>query len=73
MENNKSKVMASVDMLLDYKRGRFTWDEAITRFSYITGLTPDIAKEFIRGMKRENIIKFPTKNIRKSRGGRKSP
>ena len=61
MTDPKSKVMASVDMLLDYKRGSLTKDEAISKFSYITGLTPDIANEFIRGMKRENIIEFPKK------------
>tara|TARA_B100000073_G_scaffold305011_1_gene273980 strand:- start:927 stop:1100 length:174 start_codon:yes stop_codon:yes gene_type:complete len=53
--------MSSVDMLLDYKRGLLTRDQAIQKFSNITGLTPDIATEFIRGMKKENIIIFPKK------------
>ena len=59
MVDPKSKVMSSVDMLLDYKRGLLTRDQAIQKFSNITGLTPDIATEFIRGMKKENIIIYP--------------
>ena len=69
MVDPKSKVMSSVDMLLDYKRGLLTRDQAIQRFSLITGLTPDIATEFIRGMKKENIVKFPG---RKNRDNRKN-
>ena len=57
MVDPKSKVMSSVDMLLDYKRGLLTRDQAIQRFSLITGLNPDIATEFIRGMKKENIVR----------------
>lgn len=53
MVDPKSKVMSSVDMLLDYKRGLLTRDQAIQKFSNITGLTPDIATEFIRGMKKK--------------------
>ena len=61
MVDPKSKEVSSMDMLLDYKRGLLTRDQAIQRFSLITGLTPDIATEFIRGMKKENIVIFPKK------------
>ena len=67
MDDGKSKVMSSVDMLIDYKRGLLTKEQAIQRFSYITGLTPDIANEFIRGMKKENIVSFPGKKRKVSK------
>ena len=57
MTDPKSKVMASVDMLLDYKRGSLK-DEAISDL-VIYGLTPDIANEFLQQDETENIIKFP--------------
>ena len=67
MVDPKSKVMSSVDMRLDYKRGLLTRDQAIQKFSNITGLTPDIATEFIRGMKKENIVIFPKKKVKNAK------
>lgn len=47
---------AAVNILVEYKRGLLTLEQAVDRFSYVTGLTKDIAQTFIKGMSRQNIV-----------------
>ena len=54
---NKQKVEASIDILLEYKKGLVNLCEAADRFQYLTGLDRSVCEEFITSMSRENVIK----------------
>jgi len=56
-----AKITGSIDVLVDYKKGGLTLAQAVDRFRKLTGLTPDVAEKFIRGMSRDNIISLETK------------
>ena len=61
------KILGSIDVLIAYKKGGFTFDQAVDRFRKLTGLSSDVAEKFIRGMSRDNIISLETKrNIYKA-------
>lgn len=62
-----AKITGSIDVLVDYKKGGLTLAQAVDRFRKLTGLTPDVAEKFIRGMSRDNIISLEAKrNIYKA-------
>lgn len=62
-----AKITGSIDVLVDYKKGGLTLAQAVDRFRKLTGLTPDVAEKFIRGMSRDNIISLEAKrNIHKA-------
>jgi len=56
-----AKITGSIDVLVDYKKGGLTLAQAVDRFRKLTGLTPDVAEKFIRGMSRDNIISLQAK------------
>lgn len=49
MAKTDTKIAGSMNVLLDYKKGGLTLDQAVDRFGRLTGLTPDVAEKFIRG------------------------
>ena len=50
MAKTDTKIAGSMNVLLDYKKGGLTLDQAVDRFGKLTGLTPDVAETFIRGL-----------------------
>lgn len=67
MAKADAKITGSIDVLVDYKKGGLTLAQAVDRFRKLTGLTPDVAEKFIRGMSRDNIISLEAKrNIYKA-------
>ena len=46
---------------MDYKRGLLTAEQAIDRFRKLTGLNYEIAKTFLKGMSRENVVSLQAK------------
>ena len=61
MAKADAKITGSIDVLVDYKKGGLTLAQAVDRFRKLTGLTPDVAEKFIRGMSRDNIISLEAK------------
>jgi len=61
MAEADAKITGSIDVLVDYKKGGLTLAQAVDRFRKLTGLTPDVAEKFIRGMSRDNIISLQAK------------
>ena len=55
------KVAGSIDVLIDYKKGGLTLAQAVDRFRKLTGLTPDVAEKFIRGLGRDNVVSLSAK------------
>ncbi len=67
MAKADAKIKGSMDVVVDYKKGGRTLAQAVDRFRKLTGLTPDVAEKFIRGMSRDNIISLEAKrNIYKA-------
>ncbi len=67
MAEADAKITGSIDVLVDYKKGGLTLAQAVDRFRKLTGLTPDVAEKFIKGMSRDNIISLEAKrNIYKA-------
>ena len=56
-----AKTTGSIDVLVAYKKGGLTLDQAVDRFRKLTGLTVEIAEKFIKGMGRDNIISLEAK------------
>ena len=61
MAEADAKITGSIDVLVDYKKGGLTLAQAVDRFRKLTGLTPDVAEKFIKGMSRDNIISLEAK------------
>ena len=61
MAKTDTKIAGSMNVLLDYKKGGLTLDQAVDRFGKLTGLTPDVAEKFIRGLGRDNVISLTAK------------
>jgi len=55
------KILGSIDVLIAYKKGGFTFDQAVDRFRKLTGLSSDVAEKFLKGMGRDNIISLEAK------------
>ena len=55
------KIAGSIDVLIDYKKGGLTLAQAVDRFRKLTGLTPDVAEKFIRGLGRDNVVSLSAK------------
>ena len=56
-----SKVSGCIDILIEYKKGGYTLDQAVDRFKKLSGMREDIAREYIRSMSRDNVISLNTK------------
>lgn len=61
MAKTDTKIAGSMNVLLDYKKGGLTLDQAVDRFGKLTGLTPDVAEKFIRGLGRDNVVSLSAK------------
>jgi len=61
MADADTKIAGSIDVLIDYKKGGLTLAQAVARFRKLTGLTPDVAEKFIRGLGRDNVISLQAK------------
>jgi hypothetical protein len=55
------KILNTMELLLDYKKGLLTLNEAVDKFIKNTGLSAGIAENFIRSMSRDNIISLQAK------------
>ena len=58
MAKTKKSVDFALPVLVDYKRGDLTFEETVERFAFHTGITKDMAKEFVKKISKENIIDF---------------
>ena len=61
MADADAKIAGSIDVLIDYKKGGLTLAQAVDRFRKLTGLTPDVAEKFIRGLGRDNVVSLQAK------------
>ena len=61
MAEADTKITGSIDVLIDYKKGGLTLAQAVDRFRKLTGLTPDVAEKFIRGLGRDNVVSLSAK------------
>ena len=67
MARNKKDIAQSLDVLVDYKKGLLTNEQAVRKFQDLTGLSIGIARSFIRTIKKKeinnenNVIPFPIK------------
>ena len=61
MAKTDTKIAGSMNVLLDYKKGGLTLEQAVDRFRKLTGLTPDIADKFLRGLGRDNVVSLSAK------------
>lgn len=61
MADADAKIAGSIDVLIDYKKGGLTLEQAVDRFRKLTGLTPDVAEKFIRGLGRDNVVSLSAK------------
>ena len=52
----RPKISASVDVIIEYKRGNIDRSDAIQRFSALTGLDYDLAKSFIDPLTKHNVV-----------------
>ena len=57
----KPQIKGSIDVIIDYKKGKISKDVAIQRFASLTGLSWDVATSFIEPLTKTNVIKFPNK------------
>ena len=55
------KIAGSIDVLIDYKKGGLTLEQAVDRFRKLTGLTQDVAEKFLRGLGRDNVVSLSAK------------
>ncbi len=55
----RPQVKASIDVIIDYKKGKLSKEIAIQRFASLTGLSWDVATSFIEPLTKTNIVKFP--------------
>ena len=58
MSDHDSRISGSIDVLISYKKGKVTLKEAVHTFSLLSGLSPEIAERFVKGMSRDNIYKL---------------
>ena len=57
----KPQIKASIDVIIDYKKGELSKELAIQRFASLTGLSWDLATSFIEPLTKTNVVKFPNK------------
>ena len=61
MADFNPQIAGSIDVLIDYKRGLLTQEQAIDRFRKLTGLNIEVVTSFLKGMSRDNIISLEAK------------
>jgi len=61
MAEVKPQIKSSIDVIVEYKKGNMSKDQAIQRFASLTGLSWELATSFIEPLSKRNIVKFPVK------------
>tara|TARA_R110001583_G_scaffold112522_2_gene261895 strand:- start:211 stop:426 length:216 start_codon:yes stop_codon:yes gene_type:complete len=67
MAGNKGYIAHSLDVLVDYKKGLLTNEQAARKLQELTGLSIGVARSFIQSIKKKeinnenNVIPFPKK------------
>jgi len=59
-----------VELAWEYKKGLRNMDEAVAKGSKISGFTPDLTEQFLRGLVRDNIMRVDFSE--KTRNGREA-
>jgi len=59
-----------MELAWEYKHGLRDLDSAIIKGSHISGFTPDITEQFLRGLLRDNIMRVDFS--KKTRNGREA-
>jgi len=62
MAEVKPQIKSSIDVIVEYKKGNMSKDQAIQKFAALTGLSWDLATSFIEPLSKRNIVKFPAKS-----------
>lgn len=66
-----------MELAWEYKQGLRDLDSAIIKGSHISGFTPDITEQFLRGLVRDNIMRVDfsekTRNGKEARRGPPGP
>ena len=57
IKNSNKPSDHSLTVLVDYKKGTLTFEEAVQKFSFFTGVGRDVAEEFVKKITKENVIK----------------
>jgi len=55
------KIEASLSVLMDYKDGGLTFNQAVNRFGFLLNLEQGVAEKYVKGLHRDNIINFKKK------------
>ena len=61
MVDFEPQISGAIDVLLDYKKGLLTQEQAVDRFRKLTGLNIEVARSFLKGISRNNIISLEAK------------
>lgn len=56
MSSISEETSASIDVLIEYKKGLLNLSEAAARFSFFTGLPSATCQKFIKSLSRENLL-----------------
>jgi|TARA_R110002020_G_scaffold370277_1_gene581973 hypothetical protein len=68
MARNKKDIAQSLDVLVDYKKGLLTNEQAVRKLQEFTGLSFGVARSFIQSIKKKeinnenNVVPFPIIN-----------
>lgn len=49
-------IEGSIEVLIEYKKGRLCLDKTVSQFSILTGIPNEIARKYIRALKRDNVL-----------------
>jgi len=55
------KIGGCIDILIEYKKGGYTLDQAVERFRKLSGLRYEVAESYIKSMSRDNIVSLDAK------------
>ena len=61
LENISEETSASIDVLIEYKKGLLNLSEAAERFSFFTGMPSATCRKFIKNMSRDNLLTLDLK------------
>ena len=58
-KKSDEKISASIDVIIAFKKGALNRSEAIARSSFLTGLDPMFAEQFLCGLTRKISLSWP--------------
>lgn len=53
---SSADISTGLDVVIDYKAGRISLDEAVFRFCSETGMDENFAQKFFEGLSRDNVV-----------------